>query len=42
MLHALAAEADASDVSAFVEEGRLMLVRLHAEGTVLGVALQEA
>lgn len=40
VLHALAGEAAATDLPAFVEQGRLMLVRLHAEGTVLGTARQ--
>lgn len=42
VLHALAEEADTSDLPAFVEEGRRMLERLHADGALLGTALRDA
>jgi uncharacterized protein len=38
-LVALAAEAEATDIGAFVHEGAAMLLRLHREGTVLGTRI---
>ena len=40
-LRALAMEAGAADVDTFVRDGRAMLERLHAEGTILGTLPQQ-